>query len=122
MQETESMAEEANRIGKEAQERAERMGHEYQKAVEGGFEAASRSVGEVNRGFQAIASEMTDFSKRRLEDVLQAWQQLLQARNFGDVVDAQTRYAQSAYEAYMSEMSKLGEMYLDTARSVSKPC
>jgi hypothetical protein len=40
------------------------MGHEYQKAVEGGFEAASRSAGEVHRGFQAIASEMTDFSAR----------------------------------------------------------
>jgi hypothetical protein len=64
MQEIESMAEEANRIGKEAQELAQRMGYEYQKAVEGGFEAASRSAGEVNRGFQAIASEMTDFSAR----------------------------------------------------------
>jgi hypothetical protein len=37
------------------------------------------------------------------------------------VVEVQTQYAQRAYEAYTSEMSKLGEMCLDTARSASKP-
>jgi hypothetical protein len=121
MPEAKSMAEEANRMGQEAQERAQRVGHEFQKAAEGGFEAASRSLSEVNKGFQAMAAEMTDFSKKRMEDVLEAWQQLLRARHFGDVVDVQTRYAQRACEAYMSEMSKLGEMYLGTARSASKP-
>jgi phasin family protein len=110
MSETRRMADEANRIGQQAQER-----------VQSGFEAASRSFSEANRGFQAMAAEMTDFSKRRMEDVLQAWQQLLQARNFGDVVDAQTRYAQRAYEAYTSEVSKLGEMCLDTTRSAARP-
>jgi hypothetical protein len=63
---------------------------------------------------------MTDFSKRRWEDVLQAWEQLVRARPLGDVVEVQTRYAQRAYDAYMSEMSKLGEMYLGTARNASK--
>jgi phasin family protein len=110
MSETRRMADEANRIGQQAQER-----------VQSGFEAASRSFSEANRGFQAMAAEMTDFSKRRMEDVLQAWQQLLQARNFGDVIDAQTRYAQRAYEAYTSEVSKLGEMCLDTTRSAARP-
>jgi phasin family protein len=109
MSETRRMADEANRIGQQAQER-----------VQSGFGAASRSFSEANRGFQAMAAEMTDFSKRRMEDVLQAWQQLLQARNFGDVVDAQTRYAQRAYEAYTSEVSKLGEMCLDTTRSAAR--
>ena len=44
MPETKRMAEEANRMGQEAQERAQRVGHEFQKAAEGGFEAASRSI------------------------------------------------------------------------------
>ena len=121
MPEAKWMAEEAKRMGEEAQEQALRLGHEYQKAAEGSFEAASRSFGEVNRGWQAIAAEVTDFSKRRFEEILQAWEQLLRARNFGEVVDAQTRYAQRAYEAYMSEVSKLGELYVGTTRSASKP-
>ena len=49
------------------------------------------------------------------------WEQLLRARSFGDVVEVQTRYAQKAYDAYTSEMSKLGEMYLSTTREAAKP-
>jgi hypothetical protein len=121
MPETKRMAEEATRMAQETQEQAKRVGQEYQSAAESGFEAASRSFAEINRGFQAIATEMTDFSKRRFEDVLQSWEQLLRARSFGDIVEVQTRYAQRAYDAYTSEMSKLGEMHLGTTRKASKP-
>jgi phasin family protein len=121
MQETERMAEEAKRIGHEAQEQAKRVGQEYQNAVEGGFEAATRSFGEINRGAQAIAAEMTGYSKKTLEDVFQAWEQLLRARSFGDVVDIQTRYAKNAYDTHISEMSRLTDLYLDLARNASKP-
>ena len=121
MADTRKMDEEANRIGEGVQERTQRMGRDYQKAVERGFETTTRSFSEANRGFQAMAAEVTDFSKRRWEDVFHAWEQLLRARHFGDVVEVQTQYAQRAFEAYTSKMSKLGEMCLDTARSVSKP-
>jgi hypothetical protein len=110
MAETRRMAEEATRRGEEVQER-----------VQSGFEAASRSLSEANRGFQAMADELTDFSKSRWEAVFQAWEQLLRVRHLGDVVEVQTRYAQRAYDAYMSEMSKLGEMYLGTARNAVNP-
>jgi hypothetical protein len=68
-----------------------------------------------------MADELTDFSKSRWEAVFQAWEQLLRVRHLGDVVEVQTRYAQRAYDAYMSEMSKLGEMYLGTARNAASP-
>jgi hypothetical protein len=110
MAETRRVAEEATRMGEEVQER-----------VQSGFEAASRSLSEANRGFQTMADELTDFSKSRWEAVFQAWEQLLRVRHLGDMVEVQTRYAQGAYDAYMSEMSKLGEMYLGTARNAATP-
>ena len=121
MADTRRMEQEASSIGEEVQETTQRMGREYQKAVERGFETATRSFSEANRGFQAITAEVTDFSKRRWEDVFRAWEQVLRAQHFGDVVEVQTQYAQRAFEAYTSEMSKLGEMCLGTARSASKP-
>ena len=110
MSETKRMADEANRMGQQVQE-----------GFQTGLEAAGRSFTEANRGFRALASEMTDFSKRRFEDVFRAWEQLLRARSFPDVIEVETQYAQRAYDAYTSEMSKLGEIYLATARSASKP-
>lgn len=38
MPETKRMAEEANRMGQEAQQQAKRVGQEFQKAAEGGVE------------------------------------------------------------------------------------
>jgi hypothetical protein len=96
MAETRRMAEEATRIGKEVQEQGQRMGREYQRVAESGFEAASRSFAEANRGFQALADELTDFSKSRWEEVFHAWEQLLRVRHLGDMVEVQVRYAQRA--------------------------
>jgi hypothetical protein len=121
MAEIRKMADEANRMGQQAQEQFQRTGQEFQNAAEGSFQAASRSFGELNRGFQAMADELNDFSKSRWEEVFHAWEQLLRARHFGDMVEVQLRYAQRAREAYMSEISKLGEICLGTARNASKP-
>jgi hypothetical protein len=63
---------------------------------------------------------VTDFSKKRFEDVAQAWEQLVRARTFSDIVDVQSKYAQKAYDAYASEIAKLGDMYLGTARDAAK--
>ena len=41
---------------------------EFQKVGKDGFDAAVRSFGEVNKGFQAIAAEVTDYSKKAFED------------------------------------------------------
>ena len=73
------------------------------------------------RGMQEIADEMTDYSKRSLEEVVGAWQRLLDARPFGRLVEIQTRYIQNAYEAYTSEASRIGELYLGLARRVADP-
>ena len=120
MQETKKMADEVRRTGHQVQEQVQKAGQDYRRAVEDGFEAATRSFSEMNRGFQAIAAEVTDFSKRRFEDVAQAWEQLVRARTFSDIVDVQSKYAQKAYDAYVSEAAKLGDMYLGTARDAAK--
>ena len=64
MAEITRMADEAKKIGQQAQEGAERAGREFQKAAEGGFEAASRSFSEANKGFQALAAEMMNYSRK----------------------------------------------------------
>jgi hypothetical protein len=94
MSDTKRMAAVTNRMRQEVQADALSIGHEYQRAAERGFEPAGRSLTEANRAIQAIATEMTDFSKRRFEDVWHAWEQLLSARSFGDVVEVQARFAQ----------------------------
>jgi hypothetical protein len=64
-------------MGKAMQARAQKFGREYEKAAENGFEAASRSFGEANRGFQALAAEMMSYSKEAFDDAVRTWEQLI---------------------------------------------
>jgi hypothetical protein len=121
MQEAKKMTEEAKRATQESVEQIRRVGQDYQKAAQSGFETANHVFGEVNRGLQSVAAEMTNYSRRSIEDVFRAWEQLVSARSLPEVIDIQSRYAQKTVESYMSQFSRMTELYLDLTRATSKP-
>ena len=94
---------------------------EFQKVGKDGFDAAVRSFGEVNKGFQAIAAEVTDYSKKAFEDSTRAFEQLIGAKTIEQAIEIQSQYAKKAYDGYVAEMSKLGEMYVGLAKDAYKP-
>jgi len=101
MQDTKRMADEANR-----------MGQQYQERVQSGFEAASRFFTEANKGFQALAAEMMNYSKAALDDAIWTWEQLIGARSLEQAIQIQSDYAKRVYENHMAELSKLGRSSL----------
>ena len=58
---------------------------EFQKVGKDGFDAYVRSFGEMNKGFQAIAAEFTDYSKKAFEDSTKAFEQLAGAKSIVQV-------------------------------------
>jgi hypothetical protein len=94
---------------------------EFQKVGKDGFDAAVRSFGELNKGFQAIAAEVTDYSKKAFEDGTRAFEQLIGAKSIEQAIEIQSQYAKKAYDAYVAEVSKLGEMYVGLAKDAYKP-
>lgn len=99
----------------------QRLNDEMQKAGKDGFEAVASSLGEANKGFQLIAAEIAAYSKKAFEDGTRAFEQLLGAKSFEQVIEIQSQYARMAYEAWIAELSKLGQMYAGLTREVSKP-
>ena len=95
----------------------QKFGDEFQKVGKDGFDAAVSSFGEMNKGLQAIAAEVTAYSKKSFEDGTRAFEQLLGAKSFGQVIEIQSQYARMVYEAHVAELSKLGEMYAGLTRS-----
>jgi phasin family protein len=94
---------------------------EFQKVGKDGFDAYVRSFGEMNKGFQAIAAEMTDYSKKAFEDSTRAFEQLVGAKSVEQAIEIQSQFAKKAYDTYMAEMSKIGEMYVGLAKDAYKP-
>jgi hypothetical protein len=102
-------------------EEFQKTGEQFQKVGKDSFEAAVRSLSEVNKGLQAITAEVTDYSKKAVEDSMRAFEQLMGAKTVEQAIEIQSKYTKQAYDAYMAEMSKLGEMYVGLAKNAYKP-
>jgi phasin family protein len=94
---------------------------EFQKAGKANYDAALRSYGEAAKSFQAIGNEVTDYAKRSFEDVARAWEQLASAKSLEQAFEIHTNYAKKAYDNWMAEVSKIGDMYTSAARDAYKP-
>jgi hypothetical protein len=98
-----------------------RTGEQFQRASQEGFDAVVRAYGETNKGLQAMATEVADYSKKALEDATRVFQQLVTAKSAEQAFEIQSQYAKKAYDAYIAEASKLGEMWTALAREAYKP-
>jgi len=99
----------------------QKFGEEFQRVSKNGFDASVRSLGEVNKGFRAIAATVGDYSKKAFEDGTRAFEQLVAAKSFEQAWDIQSQYAKKAFDAYIAQASKLGEMYVELARNAYQP-
>ena len=100
---------------------AQRLNDEVQRAGKDGFDAAVSSLGEANKGFQAITAEIAAYSKKSFEEGTRAFEQLIGAKSFEQAFAIQSQYAKKAFEAYVAQASKIGEMYVGLARSAYQP-
>ena len=94
---------------------------DFQKAGQQNFDVAVKSFGEFNKGVQAIATEVTDYTKKAIEDSTAAYEKLIGVKSVEQAIEVQTTYAKKAYEDYVSQVTKLGEMYVDLAKEAYKP-
>ena len=70
---------------------------------------------------EAIATEIADYTKRSFESGTKTMENLLSAKSLDKVIEVQTESARAAYDNYVSEVTKLGELYSDLAREAFKP-
>lgn len=94
---------------------------DIQKLNKDNFEAAVRSFGEVNKGFQAIATDWNDYTKKAFEDGTAAFEKLAGAKSIEQAVEIQSTFAKKAYDDYVAQVSKLSEMYVGLAKEAYKP-
>ena len=99
----------------------QKFGEEFQRASKDGFDASVRWLGEWNKGFQAIAATVADYSKKSFEDGTRAWEQLIGVKSVEQAWEIQSQYAKKTFDAYVAQASKLSEMYVDLARNAYRP-
>jgi hypothetical protein len=94
---------------------------DFQKLGQTNVDAAMKAFGEWNKGWQAIAAEMTDYTKRSFEDSSTTFEKLVSSRSIEQVMEIQTTYAKRAYDEYMHQLTKIGGMYAELAKEAYRP-
>jgi hypothetical protein len=94
---------------------------DFQKLGQQNVDATMKVIGEWSKGWQAIAAEMTDYTKRSFEEGTATVEKLLSAKSIEQAVEIQTGYAKRAYDDYMHQVSKIGGLYADLAKEAYKP-
>ena len=73
------------------------------------LEAAVASVTAATKGAEALGAQSLAYSKKALEDHVAAAKSLTGAKSVQEVVELQTAYAKSAFEAYIAQMTRASE-------------
>jgi hypothetical protein len=94
---------------------------DFQKFGQSNVDTALKLFGDWNKGWQAIAAEMTDYSKRAFEEGTSTFEKLASAKSFEQAFEIQSSYAKRAYDDYMHQMTKIGSMYTSLAKDAYRP-
>lgn len=102
-------------------EQFQNANNDFQKMGKDNYDAMVRSYGELNKGLQSIAARWTAFSKDAFEDATRTFEKLVGVKSFEQAIEIQSAYAKRAYDSWVAEATKIGEMYADVAREACKP-
>jgi phasin family protein len=94
---------------------------DIQKLGKDNMDTCMKQVGTVSKGWQAIATEFADYSKKSFEEGTATLEKLLGAKSVEKAIEIQSAYAKSAYETFVAEATKMGELYTDLAKESYKP-
>jgi hypothetical protein len=94
---------------------------DMQKLSQTNVDSAMKIFGEWNKNWQAIAAEMSDYTKRSFEESTSTLEKLMSSKSVEQAVEIQTSFAKRAYDDYMQQMSKIGGLYASMAKEAYKP-
>ena len=94
---------------------------EFQSFGKEQLEVTSSVAASLAKGFQTIAADTVGFSKKSIESNSAYVEKLLAATSLTDAIQIQSDYAKSAYDSFVAEATKIGELYSSFAKEAFRP-
>lgn len=95
-------------------DQAGKFGKEY-------MDTGLKSFASLSKNMQAITVEATEYSKKAFETSSAAMEKLASAKSMDKAFEVQTDYAKQAYEGFVAQATRMGELYADMAKEAYKP-
>jgi phasin family protein len=93
------------------------LGSFGQENVEAFMECASTMA----KGVEKIASEQAEYAKKQVESSSDRFQALSKARTPQEFFEAQSEFFRTAMEGHITQMNKVSDMWIATARDAAQP-
>lgn len=110
-------AEKAQEQFEKAQSSVEDMAAFHRENVEVMVESATIA----QKNFEKIAAETTTFTQKYYEDSVAVAKETLAATNPQEAFELQTKFAKSAFEAYVGHLKTVGEMFQTSTKETVEP-
>jgi phasin family protein len=94
---------------------------DYQVYSKDGYNAVATATAAWTKGYQAIAQEVADFSRKSFERSSEIAGKALATKSIDQAVEVQQGFAREQYDAVVGEMKKLNDLYVATAKEAYKP-
>jgi hypothetical protein len=94
---------------------------DMQKLSKDNMDATMTSFGAMSKGFQTIAAEIADYSKKVFEDGTAVTEKLIGAKSVEKALEVQSDYFKKSYEGFVAQATKFGELYAGLAQEAYKP-
>lgn len=95
-------------------EEAGKVGKEF-------MDSGLKSFAAVTTGLQTISVEAADYSKKAFETGSAAMEQLISAKSLDEAFEVQSDYLKEAYQGFISQATRIGDLYAEMARDAYKP-
>ena len=95
--------------------------NDAQKFGKDQMEQFSASAAAVARGFQTLASETTEYSKRSLESTSSFIEKLTGVKSVETAIQLQSEFVKSQFDGFVDKDTKVGEIYKDIAKEAFRP-
>jgi hypothetical protein len=94
---------------------------DIQKFGKENLDNAVKAFGVQQKGVQAIATEVADYSKKAIEAGSATFEKLAGVKTLDKAIEIQSDFAKAAYEGYVAYATKVGELVTELAKETFKP-
>jgi hypothetical protein len=94
---------------------------EFQKYGKEQIDTATEATASFAKAVQAIASETADYSKKSFESGSAFVEKMFDAKSYDSAIQVQSEYWKSTYAGFITQATKMGELYSNLAKETFKP-
>ncbi len=84
-------------------------------------EAYLKAANAAGKGVETLQNELYAYSKQSMEDTISATKALLGSKSVHEAFELQSDFAKTAFDTYVSQVTKLGEIVSSTAKETLEP-